>query len=227
MNNELTIRKQQALSRSMQTAIQNWREQPTQYYSMLSTATPRKMIEADTPTLWDLCRELGRAATIAILVKAFIHTARLVNLDKNLTQEQIGEAANDILESHGQLKVEEVKFLLKRALRTQNVYGRLDYNVLMNWVEQYDAERTEEAMRISDQRESQAINTPTECPDAVSFDAYISDLRERAKTDEEAAALLKEIEIPSPTRLTLTMSKNREQDEHDFKLYRFKYLLGK
>lgn len=183
------------------------------------------MIEADTPTLWELRREIGHVATVAILVKAFIHAAKLVNLDKNLTIEQIGEAANDVLESHGQFKVEEIKFLLKRALRTQNVYGRLDYNTIMNWVEQYDIERTEEAMRISDQEATQAINSPAECTGAVSFDTYISDLRERAKTDKEAAALLGEIENPAPVRLTLTTSKNREQDEHDFKLYRFKYLL--
>ena len=106
------------------------------------------MIEADTPTLWELRKSLGHAATIAILVKAFIHAAKLVNLDKNLTIEQIGEAANDTLEGYGCLKVEEIKYLLKRALRTQNVYGRLDYNVIMTWVERYDAERTEEAMRI-------------------------------------------------------------------------------
>lgn len=183
------------------------------------------MIEAETPTLWDIRQQLGHPAAVAILVNAFVHAAKLVNLDKNLTVEQIGEAANDTLESYGYLKVEEVKYLLKRALRTQNVYGRLDYNVLMNWVEQYDIERTEEAMRISDQEATQAINSPAECTGAVSFDTYISDLRERAKTDKEAAALLGEIENPAPARLTLTTSKNRGQDEHDFKLYRFKYLL--
>lgn len=93
------------------------------------------MIEAETPTLWDIRQRLGHPAAVAILVNAFIHAAKLVNLDKNLTVEQIGEAANDILESHGYLKVEEIKYLLKHALRTQNVYGRLDYNVLMNWVD--------------------------------------------------------------------------------------------
>ena len=146
------------LSQAKMTVIQNWREQPKQYYATLPTTTPRKMIEAETPTLWELRSQLGHPAAIAILVNAFIHAAKLVNLDKNLTTEQIGEATNDTLEQHGQLKVEEIKFLLKRALQKQNVYGRLDYNVLMNWIEQYDNERTEEAMRISEQKESQERN---------------------------------------------------------------------
>lgn len=186
------------------------------------------MIEAETPTLWELRRHLGHAATIAILVKAFIHAARLVNLERNLTQEQIGEAANDILECHGYLKVEEIKFLLKRALRTQNVYNRFDYNVLMNWVEKYDTERTEEAMRISGQIESQRCNAISDNPEAVSFEEYKADLRQRAKTDEEAAALLRDIENPPKSRLTLLSREEREQNDHDFKTWRtFKYLLGK
>lgn len=185
------------------------------------------MIEADTPSLWDIRRQLGRPAAVAILVNAFIHAAKLVNLDKNLTVEQIGEAANDILEAHGYFKVEEIKYLLKRALRCENVYGRLDYNVLMNWVEQYDIERTEEAMRISDQEAAVMQNEHVESPDAVGFDQYLADLRVRAKTDKKAAEILDSIENPPPQRLSLLTSEQRAQNDHEFKLWRLKYQLGK
>ena len=184
------------------------------------------MIEADTPSLWDLRNQLGHPAAVAILVNAFIHAAKLVNLDKNITQEQIGEAANDVLESKGYLKVEEIKFLLKRALRTQNVYGRLDYNVLMNWVEQYDNERTEEAMRISDQRETQETNEVKDNPDAVSYESYLANLHERAKTDAAAATLLAEIKNPPTTKLTFLSREEREEKEHQFKLKAFQHLFN-
>lgn len=185
------------------------------------------MIEAETPSLWDIRRQLGHPAAVAILVNAFIHAAKLVNLEKNLTVEQIGEAANDILEAHGYLKVEEVKYLLKRALRTQNVYGRLDYNVLMNWVEQYDAERTEEAMRLSDQRESQELNEPKERPGAISYEQYIALLRENAATDPEAAKILEDIDNPPPKRFTMLSNEKRIQGERDFKMWHvFNYLQG-
>lgn len=185
------------------------------------------MIEADTPTLWDIRRTLGHPAAAAILVNAFIHAAKLVSLDKNLTQEQIGEASNDILENYGYLKVEEVKFLLKRALRTQSLYGRLDYTVIMQWVAQYDSERTEEAIRISEQKASQELNEPRVRPDAVSYETYLFRLRERAKTDKEAAELLEGIENPPPQRLTLLTDEERAKKEHDFKTWRvFNYLQG-
>lgn len=178
------------------------------------------MIEADTPTLWELRKSLGHAATIAILVKAFIHAAKLVNLDKNLTIEQIGEAANDTLEGYGYLKVEEIKYLLKRALRTENVYGRLDYNVLMRWVKQYDDDRTEEAMRISDQEAAQLMNEIKEAPNAISFEQYLINLEKRAKTDKKAAERLADIKSMQAQKSKLVSAEEKAKKDHDFKLWR-------
>lgn len=216
-----------ALSPAKQTAIQRWRQQPKQYYATLPTATPRKMIEADTPSLWELRRQLGHPATIAILVSAFIHAAKLVNLDKNLTAEQIGEAANDTLEGYGYLKVEEIKYLLKRALRTENVYGRLDYNVLMRWVKQYDDERTEEAIRLSEQKETQLHNEPKPSPDAITFREYIGQLEARAKTDESAAERLAQINAMMQSPKALTREEKQAKKREFLTWKTFSYLTGK
>lgn len=186
------------------------------------------MIEADTPSLWEIRQQLGHPATIAIIVKAFLHAARLVNLDKNLTDEQIVETANDILSEYGYLKVEEIKYLLKRALRTRNVYGRLDYNVLMNWVEEYVNERTEEAVRISEQEDLQRQNETSVSADAVSFEQFLLDLEEKAKTDPEAAKLLKKAKEMQRRRHQYLTREEKAQKDHDFKKwFTFSYLLGK
>lgn len=214
------------LSQPKQIAIQNWKEQPMQYYLALRTTTPRLMIEADTPTLWELRSNIGHAATIAILVKAILHAAKLVSIDKNITTDQIGEAANDILEEHGQLKVEELKFLLKRAMRTQNIYGRFDYNVLMNWVEDYVSERTEEAIRISDQEARQAENELNPTSGTVSYSEFMDDLRERAKYDKEAAEMLRQFEQPLKQRLTITSRESVALESNGIRPTSADYLLN-
>lgn len=186
------------------------------------------MIETPTPTLWEIRLALGHEAAVAIIVNALIHAARLVSLEHNITIEQIGEAANDILASFGYFKVEEVKYLLKRALRSQNLYGRFDYNVIMNWVEAYDAERTDEAMRLSDQQETRLENESRPHPEAMDFTTYVEKLRQKAPSDPEAAAMLAQIENPDKPRLTLLSREERLRREHDFKMwYTFKYLQGK
>lgn len=233
-NNSITTYSPQGglipLSEAKMTAIQRWQQQPEQYYATLPVTTPRKMIEADTPTLWELRRQLGHPSAVAILVNAFIYAAKLVNLgDKqNLTDEQIGEAANDIIEQYGFLKVEEIKFLLKRALRSKEFYGRFDYNVLMNWVAEYDAERNEEAIRASDQKETQRANEVKESPDAVSFEEYMNGLRQQAANDPAAAKKIAGIENMKKQTAALQSAEEKDKRHHEFKMWKtFDYLAGK
>lgn len=186
------------------------------------------MIEADTPSLWDIRANLGQDPAVAILVNAFIHTAKLVNIDKNLTIEQIGEAAKDVLAQYGYLKVEEVKYLLKRALRTESLFGRLDYNVLMNWFEQYDKERTEEAIRVSEQAELQARNQTTQpAENSLSMAEYIEQLKQRAATDEDATNLLATFSGMTSQRAAISKEEQDAKD-HEFKKWKtFVYQMNK
>lgn len=144
------------------------------------------MVKADTPNLWTIRNRLGHVKAIAILVNALVQAARLVNVDNNLTEAQIGELANDILEEYGFFKPVEVKAVLKRGLRTK-IFGRLDYNIVMEWFDDYACERTRIAMDISDQEETAAQNKPVLDTSAIGWEEYLLLLKERAKRGEKAA----------------------------------------
>ena len=179
------------------------------------------MVRSDSPNLWEIRAHLGHAAAVAVVVQALIYTARLVNLDKNLSTEQIGEAANDVLEDYGYFHIEEVKYLLKRAVRSKQIYGRLDYNVIMGWFAEYDDERTAEAMRISDEQEPVTAEE-----NAVDFATYLAELERKAKTDPDAAQRLADV------RKTMQDHSERLKpdgaSDHEFKKWRlFTYVLGK
>ena len=62
----------------------------------------------------------------------------------------------------------------------------------------------EEAIRLSEQKETQLHNEPKPSPDAITFREYIGQLEARAKTDESAAERLAQINemIQSPKALT-------------------------
>lgn len=150
------------------------------------------------------------------------------NVGKNLSNTQITITAELIMSQYWYFKIEDIKLCLRRAMFKEKLFDRLDGNIILGWFMEYDAERTEETMRISDQHETQQANELTDNIDAVSFEDYVADLRNRAKKDEKAAELLKEIDNPSPKRLTMLTSAEREQRDHDFKMWRtFNYLLHK
>lgn len=215
------------LTPAKQTAIQRWTQQPMQYYRELPISTMSDMIQSDSPTLWDIRNHTDNATAIGLLVKALIYTARLVNVENNLTEDQIGEIANDVLNEMGYLKMEEVKHILKTAVRTKKIYARLDYNVVMGWFEQYDSERTEEAIRISD-RKAQIAQMEQPSEDGITFEQYAELLRQRADSgDKSAQERLKQIEAPSDIGIHCVSREQRKQRDDEFKTFYSKYIIDK
>lgn len=187
------------------------------------------MIEADTPNLWEIRNNADHATAIGIIVIALIHTARLVNVENNLNEAQIGEIANDLLEDFGYLKVEELKHVLKTAIRTKKIFGRLDYNVVMEWFEEYAAERTEEAIRISEQKETEERHSQQPSEGAMSFREYLDKLEEAAAGgDIESITKLEQINNPPKCSMRLLSKEEKGQKDKDFRIWRtFHYLPNK
>ena len=171
------------------------------------------MIVADSPTLWDIKAQTDRATVVCLLVLALIHTAKLVNVDNNLNEAQIGEIANDVLDDMGYLKMEEVKHILKNTIRTKKIFGRLDYNVVMGWFEEYSAERINKCMAISDREAADAqAEKPSE--GGISFEQYKEQLKQRAASgDKEAAERLADIDKPIRIGGKAVSREERERDE--------------
>lgn len=186
------------------------------------------MIEADSPNLWTLRKHMGDVKVKAVLVYALVWLSELVSVERNLTQVQVAELANDILNDHGYLKVEEVKYIFKSAVRSEKIFGRLDYNVVMGWIERYAAQRAEECRRLSeadDTRRYQGAYTPP--TDAISYEEYIAQTRARAGAgDKDAERLLAEAVIPSELVKTVPAVSDRER-EQAFQEFRRQYVMEK
>lgn len=150
------------------------------------------------------------------------------NVGKNLTNPQITITAELIMSQFWYFKIEDIKCCLRRAMLREKLFDRLDGNIILGWLKEYDNERTEEAMRISENEESRAVNEVKESPDTVSYEDYLANLEQRAKSDKDAAELLAQIKNPQPQRLTLLSSEERAKKDHDFKMWKqFDYLLKK
>lgn len=184
------------------------------------------MIAADTPCLWEIRRHLGHPATSAIIVLALTHAARLAGLnpDKNLTAPQFGEIIADILRYYGYLKVEELKYILKKGMRSERLFGRFDYNTVMLWIDEYDKERTEIAMYLSDREASAPVSRQIGQGRDMSFDEFVESLRSRAATDKKAAELLQTIQVST----SQAPAAKRKTDDTAFRQWRKnQYLTGK
>lgn len=198
--------------------------QPQQYFNSLATSTPISMIKADSPCLWEIRRLMGEVKTKAMVIYALVWLSDLVNVERNLTEVQIGEIANDVIEEYGYLKPEEVKYILKQSVRENKIFGRLDYAVVMKWFEEYDKKRTEHCIDISNQEETQRANQATANPEAVSFDEFVAWLRQKAEDgDEDAKDQLADIDKLWRQPKILTPEEKHQKDLEFFKWKNFVY----
>jgi hypothetical protein len=169
--------------------------------------------------------KIGDVKTKAIIIYAIAWMAELVNVDRNLTEPQILELSSDILRDYGYIKVEELKYILKRGVKSK-IYARLDYNVVMNWFKDYDNERTEIAMDISDQESSQQENDITVAPDSITWGQYLERLQRLSQQgDATATARLDEINNPPQQKLTLITNEQRHQRDVAFKTWYYREYL--
>lgn len=189
------------------------------------------MIKADTPNLWEIRNHTDHATAIAILVTALIHLSRLVNLPKenSLNRDQIGELANDIIEEYGYLKVEEVKYILKQALRKNKIYGRLDYGVVIKWFEDYVAIRAEHCVDISSQEETQIANQQHVAPNAISWESYVDHLWDLAMYADPCAVerLSEMLDATHPVPKTMSEDESRQAEIRFKKYFYTQYLKRK
>jgi hypothetical protein len=186
------------------------------------------MVAAQTPTLAKIKNKASEVDARALLYIAICEVCDFFNVGKNMNDTQVAVTIDLILESFWHLRLEEIKYCFRRAMMREKLFDRLDGNIIMGWLREYDTERTEEAIRISEQRDLQQVNETADCPEAVSFEDYVADLRNRALKDEKAAEVLKEIDNPSPKRLNLLTNEERVQKDHDFRMWRtFNYLSRK
>lgn len=176
------------------------------------------MIKADTPNLWEIRQNLGVVKTKALIVYALACIAELVNIERNLSEPQMMELAEDILTDYGYFKLEEIKYILKRAVKSEKLFARLDYNIVMGWFKIYNDERTEHCMDISDQELTQIENEAIENANAVSWNEYIEDLQDRAtQGDQDAIFKLEQYMAVSNGRNPIEKAVDDYKRELDFK----------
>lgn len=178
------------------------------------------MVAAQTPTLAKIKNEVSLADIRALLSIAICEVCDFFNVGKNMSDTQIALTADLILERFWYFHLEEIKYCFRRAMKYERVFDRLDGNIILNWLADYDAVRTEEAMRVSEQEESHNACKLENSPQAISFEEYMVQLRERARTDEKALELLHSIENPKPRRFTFLTREERAEKEHNFKMWK-------
>lgn len=171
-------------------------------YQGLKTSSISTMVEAQTPTIAMIKNSASETDARALLYIAICEVCDFFNVGKNMNDVQVAMTADLIIEQYWHLKMEEIKYCFRRAMSEGKLFDRLDGNIILGWLRTYDEERTEEAIRISDQEASEEINAHClPVPGAMSYDEYIALLeRQSDNGDYDAQDKLKLIRSMSTNK---------------------------
>lgn len=197
-------------------------------YQGLRTSSVSTMVKAQTPTIAEIKNKASETDARALLYIAVCEVCDFFNVGKNINDVQVATTVEMIIESFWHLKLEEVKYCFRRAMRTERLFDRLDGNIILGWLRTYDEERTEEAIRISEQEATEEVNAHClPAPGAISYEEYMAILeRQAAAGDKEAQSKLKSIR--SIPKSGLSPDKKQAENDHKFKIWKtFHYLPNK
>lgn len=186
------------------------------------------MVSAQTPTLAKIKNSASETDARALLYIAICEVCDFFNVGKNMSDTQVALTVDLILESYWYMKLEEIKYCFHRAMRREKLFDRLDGNIILGWLKEYDAERTEEAIRKSEQRESQMQYEHRPDPKARTYDSYINSLWNLALyADPEAVDKLCNMQEMAATQSPLLTPEQKHQKNLAFKQYFYQqYLKG-
>lgn len=132
-------------------------------------------------------KEITLAGARAILVIAINELVSFFNVGKTMNATQVALTADLIIDKFYYLKLEEIKLCFRNAMTSGKVYDRLDGNIILGWLMEYDAQRDEVAssLSINEANEQKSDNN------GIFYGEYIAHLVETANGgDEEAKKLL-------------------------------------
>lgn len=186
------------------------------------------MVQAPTPTLAKIKNTTSEIKLRALLYIAICEVCDFFNVGKNMSDTQIALTADLIIESYWYMKLEEIKYCFRRAMKREKLFDRIDGNIILGWLKEYDTERTEEAIRKSEQRESQMRYEQRPDPKARTYDSYINSLWDLAMyADPEAVEKLCNMHEMAATQPPPLTPEQKHQKSLAFKQYFYQqYLKG-
>ncbi len=186
------------------------------------------MMEANTPSLVKIKQSASETEARALLYIAVCEVCDFLNVGKNMSDTQIACTVDLILDTYGYMKVEEIKYCFRRAMAACKLYDRLDGNIILGWVADYDAERTEQAMRLSERDAALSLEPQPPVPGAVAFSTYMAQLWDLAAyADPDAIDTLCTLQHIAAAPRALSHEERHKKENAFFQYFHCQYLNGK
>lgn len=171
------------------------KKKPAEYFNSLQPKTVNDIFSSFSPSISEIGKIFGEAivnANMVIWVNSFVS---FFSTNGTMNDSQIAMTISLIREEYPHYKPDDLKLFFKMAMKGmfEKVYGRVDGEVIMRWLQEYDKIRDKAAQDNSINDSIRFKDRSTEVfsfEGSVGFEEY-KKIKERAeKGDKEAIKLL-------------------------------------
>ena len=178
-----------------QQAVMLLKKKPTEYFNSLQPMTVNDVFSSFSPSISEIGKIFGEAIVNANIVIWFYSFVSFFSTNGTMNDSQIAMTISLIREEYPHYKPDDLKLFFKMAMKGmfEKVYGRVDGEVIMRWLQEYDKIRDKAAQESSI---NDAIRFKDRSTDVFSFEGSVGfeeykKIKERAENgDKEAIKLL-------------------------------------
>ena len=173
------------------------------------------------PSIATVIKKLGETKARAAVVYLLADALEFFNASETISDTQVATTADLIIEEYPYMKLDDLKLCFKNAMKMKysKIYNRIDGQVIMSWLKEYNKERctiadnqswNEHKANISDDSKVLTIG--------FYYDEYRADLELRAAEGDEDA--IKALELSNGMSASLLERKFAKQKKYLDEFYK-------
>lgn len=151
------------------------------------------MLDSGHPALATVQKEAGLTKTRAVVAYLIAETLEFFNAGNDMNDRQVAMTADLIIEEYPYMQPDDLKLCFRGAMKGKygKLYNRIDGQIILGWLREYNRERCTAADRHSYNEHKAHLSEEARPTEGIFYSEYRAELERRAQGgDDEAKRLL-------------------------------------
>lgn len=156
---------------------------------MLQPKTIEDVFLSSEPAIGTITRKLGETKSRAAVVLLLADALEFFNATETMSDIQVAMTVDLIMEEYPYFKMDDLKLCFKNAMKMKygRIYNRIDGQVIMSWLREYNKERCAAADTQSWNEHKSHIADELKPMSSMFYEEYRTELEKRAASGDESA----------------------------------------
>ena len=166
---------------------------PSQYLASLAPRTVEDVFNSGHPALATVQKEVGLTKTRAVVAYLIAETLEFFNSGNDMNDRQVAMTVDLIIEEYPYMQPDDLKLCFRGAMKGRygKLYNRIDGQIIMGWLREYNRERCTAADRHSYNEHKAHLSEEAKPTEGIFYAEYRAELERRAQGgNDEAKRLL-------------------------------------